>query len=433
MTLEKVHVTEHIHLSVIQTDKFKTGVLTLTLPFPADRRSVIFNSILPDVLRRGTERYPDMASLNRRLDELYASCVELRHTQIGNHLALILSAEVLDDAFVTDGCSVLDGVTEVMAQMLLHPRMTDGCFDTDIVEQEKRFKRDALRSVVNNTRALASIRLSEMMFRENDTVPTLEEREKGLEEVNGKTLADFWRGLLASAPLEVFYVGSLSTAEVAQKLLAFFGEWHTKPSLPITLPTAEPSTAYLSKTEPMPVSQGKLAMGFRTGVTVGTENDLYYTALLLNEIFGGSPASKLFLNVRERMSLCYYCSSSYNQYNGILSISAGIESSNRDVAEKAILGQLEDIRAGKISDVEFRAAKTSLENAYRQIYDNPFELQSFYGNRQLFGIDETIEHCSEKLNAVTKDAVVALAKSVIHDTVFFIEGTKNNAEVSENE
>ena len=174
-------------------------------------------------------------------------------------------------------------------------------------------------------------------------------------------------------------------------------------------------------------------MGFRTGVTVGTENDLYYTALLLNEIFGGSPASKLFLNVRERMSLCYYCSSSYNQYNGILSVSAGIESSNRDVAEKAILGQLEDIRAGKISDVEFRAAKTSLENAYRQIYDNPFELQSFYGNRQLFGITETIEHCRQKLNAVTKDAVVELAKKVIHDTVFFIEGTKNGAKEDENE
>ncbi|MBQ8331818.1 MAG: insulinase family protein [Clostridia bacterium] len=423
MTLQKVHVTEHIHLSCIQTDKFKTGVLTLTLPIPIDRKSVIFSAILPEVLRRGTERYPDMAALNRRLDELYAACVEIRNTQVGKNLALVLTAEVLDDAYAADEDSILDGVMEVLAQMLLHPRMTDGSFDRAIVEQEKRFKRDTFRSAINHTRILANIRLAELMSREDDSQPTLKEREDGLEEINETNLAEFYRRLLSRAPLEAFYVGTLPPQAVADKLLRFFGEWNAPLKQSLLLPLAEKSAGYCSKVETMPVSQGKLAMGFRTGVTASQNSSDYYTALVINEIFGGSPASKLFMNVREKMSLCYYCSSSYNQYNGILSVSAGIESANRERTEKAILEQLEQIRLGNVSETEFRAAKVSLENAYRQIYDNPFELQAFFGNRSLFGLSESIEDCRRGVATVTPEDVIALAGRVIHDTVFFIEGT----------
>ena len=164
-------------------------------------------------------------------------------------------------------------------------------------------------------------------------------------------------------------------------------------------------------------------MGFRTGVTAdGTGRD-FYTAMVLNEIFGGSPASKLFLGVRERMSLCYYCSSSFSPYTGILTVSSGIENRNRARAEEAILAQLQDIREGKISDAELHAARVSLENAYRTIYDNPFDLQSFYGNRVTFGISETVEDCRSRLVSVTKEEIAALARRVVCDTVFFVEGT----------
>ena len=167
-------------------------------------------------------------------------------------------------------------------------------------------------------------------------------------------------------------------------------------------------------------------MGFRVGVCADGQSQDVYTAMVFNEIFGGSPASKLFMNVREKMSLCYHCSSSYLPYSGILSVSAGIETKNRAVAEAAILQQLTDMQAGRITQTEILAAKASLENSYRQIDDNPFELQSFYGNRTFFGWEEDVEECRRRISAVTVEDVVALAKQVICDTVFFIEGTQND-------
>ena len=128
------------------------------------------------------------------------------------------------------------------------------------------------------------------------------------------------------------------------------------------------------------------------------------------------------------MSLCYYCSSSFNVYSGDVIVSSGVEVKNREKAESEILNQLEDIRHGMISDHEIFAAKKSLENSYRQLFDNPLDMQSFYGTRSIFGITSTIEETIEKIQKTTKDDIVDIAMGATLDTVFFVEGTAIDGE-----
>ena len=433
MTLQKVRVTEQIHLTCIQTDKFKTGSLTFTVTMPLTRENIYFNTVLPGVLRRGTERYPDMASLNRRLDELYASTVEIRAEKLGRNFALIFSAELLDEDYASEGVSITDGVMEVISEMLLHPKLEANSFPSAAVEQEKQFERDALRATVNTPRAYAAMRLNEIMYRNDTETPTLEELEEGLRSITGERLAEHYRTILHASPLEVFYVGTLSPDDIAILLRKYFSDWSGPASHSLQTPHPEPSAGFCSRTEKMPVSQGKLAMGFRVGVVSDGKSDDTFTALVLNEIFGGSPASKLFLNVREKKSLCYYCASGYRPYAGIITVSSGIRNENRAIAEQAILEQMEDIRQGNISETEFRAAKVSLDNTYRQLYDNPFALQTFYENRSLLGIRETIEDCRRKVAAVRPEDVIALSSQVHCDSVFFIEATLTDTEKEDDE
>ena len=429
MTLTTHRVADGIRLSHLRTDRFKTGVLTFTMTLPLSRDHIARNQLLPSLLRRGTDRYPDMASINRRLDELYAACVEIRGSRIGKNLALIFSAEILDPLYIPDDTDVTDGVMEVIAQMLLHQKKNADGFGGDTVAKEIRFATDSIRSEVNNTRGYALIRLAELMRREDRDYPTLEESISDLEAIDGSILAKYHEELLATSPLEVFYVGSLSPEEITDRILRHFGEWNpTKPHRLIP-PMAEPSAGYAEKTLPMPVSQGKLAMGFRTGVATGDAR--FPVMLVLNELFGGSAASKLFLHVREELSLCYYCSSAYNKNSGILSVSAGIESEKRHLAQTAILSQMEAIRTGEITEAEWNGAKTSLLNAYRQSYDNPFELQAIYSHRILFRIGETLEETMDAIRGVTREEVIALANEVTCDTVFFIEGTRKDGDGEE--
>ena len=426
MTVKQHRLAPSIRLSHIETDTFKTGILTVTLTLPLTKERFALGQLLPAILRRGTERFPTMASIHKRLDELYASVVEIRCHRFGRNLSLSFSAEILDQAYIPEPMDVLDGVLEMIEELLLHPKTENGAFDSETVQQEIRFAVDAIRGEINNTRSFAMIRLMEMMRREEECSPTLEELESLVRQASGASLFEFHREFLSASPLEIFYVGSIGEEELSKKILSRFGAWRGADTHTLCLPIAEKTAGFLAKTEKMPVAQGKLALGFRTGVSA--MDGRIHTMILLNELLGGSPASKLFLEVREKLSLCYYCSSAYHKNSGILTVSAGIESGNREKAQEAILSQLDALREGRISDGEWHAARTSLENIYRQIYDNPFELQNFYGNRILFGLDGTIEDSRRLLMAVKKEEVIALAREIVLDTVFFIEGTKKDAD-----
>ncbi len=428
MTVTKQKVSDHLNLSCIQTDRFKTGVLSLTLTLPQRLQASADLMLLSGILRRGTERYPNMAAINRRLDDLYASCVEIRTQRIGKNLSLVFGAEMLDDRYAIDGTGITEGVIEMLSQMILYPNLPNGVFDPALLAQEIRFTQDALRAEINNTKLYAAARLAELMHRNDPEYPTVKQLQEILPTMDEVSLTAAYRSLLQNAVWQVFYVGTLSAEEIAVLLEKYFSSLPEVTSLPLNRPIAEPSVGDFRAEEQMPVSQGKLSLGFRTGVSAVSNESEIYAAMMLNEIFGASPASKLFMNVREKMSLCYYCSSAYHRYSGIITVHSGIESKNRGIAEQAILAQMQEIRDGKISDAEFHAAKKSLENSYRQLYDNPFELQAFYGTRELFGLTETIDGACLALSRVTKDEIVSLAKRVVCDTVFFVEGIGGDTE-----
>jgi predicted Zn-dependent peptidase len=145
--------------------------------------------------------------------------------------------------------------------------------------------------------------------------------------------------------------------------------------------------------------------------------------MVLNEIYGASPASKLFLNVREKQSLCYHCGSMLDLYKGVIIASAGMKPENREVTQSAMLSELADIARGNISQAELQAAKSSLAYSYRQAYDNPTVLSRFYAAREFACVRETVEQWSERIAAVTIDDVVAAAEQIGTGAIFFLKGT----------
>ena len=226
------------------------------------------------------------------------------------------------------------------------------------------------------------------------------------------------------AMILVFWMFTFKTA---------FSEYPCVPNVSIIYPAPIQKLTSVSKTESMPVSQGKLALAFTSGVTISNTDDTYYTMILLNEIFGGSASSKLFMNVREKLGICYYCSSSYSLYSGVMLVSSGFEVKNKDIASKAIFEQLEDIKNKKISEYELYTAQRSLINTYRQLSDSPFDLQAFFGDRALFEISDGIKEAEEKILKITADDISELAKKIKLGASFFIEGTSQAKEDCDDE
>lgn len=415
---------KRIRFSAVKSNKFKSSVISFSMTVPLTKEAVICDLLLSGLLRRGTESYPSMSDLNRSLDELYGSYVEIRSSLIGNNISLIITAEVLDNKYIPDGTDALGGVMDIVSDIILHPLLNTADFDKTVFLQEKRIIEDNIAAEKNNTRSYSVKRCAELLACDVSLAPTYSEMNELLKRISFEDVLAHYRRLVSSAYVDVFYIGATDPSVLGVQLDSTFSQLPENVEYSEVTPlTAYNRSSFICDSEKMAVSQGKLALGFSTGVIMSKNDDSYYTALMLNEILGGSPSSKLFINVREKMSLCYYCASSFSIYTGAMMVSSGIDISNLETVKSAILHQIDEIKAGNITKAEINAARLSITNSYRQLYDSPFDLQSFYSGRALLGISDNIEDCIRKLSTVSVEDVTKLASRLSLDAMFYVESS----------
>ena len=432
MFLKQKKINEGISLTAIKTDKFKSSVISFSLTFPMNKEAVSYNILLSQILTRGTKSAPTLALLNRCLDELYGSYVEIKSHNIGENVSLSIIAETLENKYITDNTDILGEVLKIVSELILSPAFIMDDFNKDFFEQEKKACIDNLNAEINNTRVFAAKRCVEIMNADIPK-PTSEELKELVQNATFEKLIEHYRTVILNTPINVFYIGCEDEESVASSLHSAFKN-HSPSARPELITPRPINKKELSDVRiQMPVSQGKLALGFCTDTVISSSDDSYYTMLMLNEIFGGSASSKLFLNVREKMSLCYYCSSSYSHYSGVMLVSSGFEMRNYEIAKKAILDQLEDIKNGVISDYEFLAAQKSIKNSYRQLLDSPFDMQAFFGDRALFNVSDDLDTAQRKLLSVSKQDVINIASRIRLCASFFIEGAGDTDEEDEND
>lgn len=415
-------------LLCVNTDKFKSELLTATQASPFDRRDMGLCSLLCNVLKRGCREYPTTADINRRLDDLYDANITMGCSTNGDSFLSGVTVETLCRDFIHDGTDVLSGALDAVARLMTEP-LTDekGLFRAEYVEGEKQARLDRFRSANSNPKTRSSLICQDLMFEGERYGQRIFYHEDEIKNVKNSDIADYYKkSLSVSSPLYI-YVGPRSQAEVGElineKLSFFDGDGDPFCDTLIKPCCGETKTGFDS----MAVNQGKLTLGLRSDISIG--NDDVYAALVFNDIFGGSPASKLFRNVREKLSLCYSCGSSYDFTKGVIFVRSGIANENYDRALDEILRQLEDIKKGKISEFEFESAKKALVSSYRQVTDSAYATESFFRTRILCGCTDGIEETARKIEQVTLSDVVEAARHFGAEAVGFVRGELDGEEV----
>ncbi len=412
-----------VWLRTVHTDKFKSAYLSLTLMTQLNRENASANALLPRVLRRGTMVHPDMESLSAALDELYGGAVEPVVRKKGESQCVGFLASFLDNAYALNGEDILSGAADLLGEMLLKPLTRDGVFAPDYVEGEKANLIDELRGQINDKRIYATRRLTQLMCREESFgVDKLGQEEK-VAAITPESLWARYQKLLSSAQIEVYYSGSADPERVREIMERVFS------TLPVSQEREEPECEVRIHAEQEPnvieevmdVNQGKLAMGWRTGgITVWEEE--CPALVLCSAVFGGTSMSKLFMNVRERLSLCYYASSALEKQKGLMIVSSGIEFQNYETAKREILAQLEDVKAGKITDDELEGARRILINQYRSIEDEQGRMEEYWLGQAAAGTEDDPGTLAARLETVTGEQIAQVARKLELDTVYFLKG-----------
>lgn len=434
MKLERNELEKEIYFNTVPTDKFKTEQLTVYLTVPltgeADASRI---ALLPRVLRRGSRDYPTATALTRRQEELYSADISAGTTKIGESQVLVLSVDVLRRDFTPQGEDLLLPAADLLLGMLFEPYIdkTTGVFSEEYVEGEKKNARNAIRSLQNNKAVYALNRcISHMCYGEAYAIHEWGSEEE-TERITPASLYDAYRRLLSEARMDIFYCGTANTDALVSRIRSALDGIirHPLPLRGIANRTAVEHKKHI--TERAAAVQGKLCIGFRTGVTLSDPDVAAF--LMFHAIYSQSPTSKLFVNVREKQSLCYSCGSRAETSCGLMFVSAGIDNKNRRRAVREILRQLRKMRAGRITEAEMEMALRMLKNQLASLEDEPVALRRFYLIRALRGIAQTPEELAAALDAVSVRDIARVAKRVTPDTVYFLRGNPDGGEESEDE
>ena len=418
--ITRIPICDGVTFHSIGEKRFKTGRLTAAMLLPLSAETASANAVLPYLLRRSCRRYPTFRALNEKLSSLYGASLQAQVYKLGEVQVLAVSAVGLDDRYALEKEEVAGELAELLCSILFDPAFENGQFRQEDIDQEKRQLIEQIDSEFNDKRIYAQIRCEELMPGRGLWRGQIRHEETGGGPYRRGEIYSAWRRALSSARMELMMVGGSDPQKAVEGFQKAFAQVSRKEILPCGTQIIAKADRVKEFHDVMDVAQAKLVMGFRTGIAVPGGD---VTAMrLMSALFGGTPHSKLFLNVREKLSLCYYCSSSYDRHKGIVMVQSGVEQKNIEKAREEILRQLQAVQEGDFSAEDLDAAKMSVANSFRTMSDYLGGLEAWYLSQAFEKTVLTPEQSAEAVGGVTKEQVVKVAQTVSLDTVYQLTG-----------
>ncbi len=423
----KCKVSEGVEFCSIKAEGFKSACISVNFALPLGDKASLY-ALVPNVLTRSSKVYPDLASIERKLANLYGADIAVDVSKVGENQVLKIAVSCIDDRFALDNEIISAESSKLLFELVFNPKVENGAFSHNEVESEKRLLTERLYAEQSDKRTYAKNKCEELMFSEEAYGIHRLGSVDDIDKITPENLYEAYCEILETAKIVVCVSGNTDENAVKNELEAYTKTVDRKFVIGETLFVEEcEDEKYVKEQEA--VKQGKLVLGFRMGMANADDN--YAARRVMVDLFGGSPHSKLFTVVREKMSLCYYCSARMIRAKGIMFVQSGIESFNEEKAKEAILQQLEDIKNGNFSDESVEASVKALEDSFKSVTDGPEALDSWFMSQCISGAYKYPEEFIEEFKKVTREDIIKAAQDVTLDTVFMLEGTATEGDNDE--
>lgn len=417
MAAKVYRISEGVEGLFVKNERFNTTSISFNFYLPLKKETAASYALLPFVLTTCGEKYPDFSVLNYRLERLYGAQLDAVAEKLGDYQLLKLRMSVINDKYTFESESLIKRACDMLLSLIFEPKAENGAFCADDLAREKRKAIEHVKGEMSEKRVYAKNRLIEEMYKGSCYGTPKCGTVEDIEAITEASLYEMWQKMLATAYIRVQVIG----AAVPQGLFEEIGrrfentERYNITDCTKSQPTAA-AAAPRTVTERQAIQQGKLVMGFSSDTAGDDDNTM--PLMVMTDIFGGGPYSRLFDNVREKMSLCYYCSASSSRVKGLITVESGVEEQNAEKAENAISEQLEIMKKGEFTDFEFSSSVKSLRDSLNSYNDSQPLLDLWYAlkavNKNLY----SPEDIAEKISAVTRDEIIAAANGVKLHTVY---------------
>lgn len=419
--MQTLKINENISLNVIEMNKLKTTSVSVYIHRPLNSDRASYNALLPLVLKSASKLCPSREETAKYLENLYGATMGATVLKVGEDQVIYFEGETISDKFAPNGEKLVSDVLRLVMAAMFEPKTENDAFDKTIVEQEKLNAKDKIDAMVNDKRTYAATRCQQETARDTDFAIMRYGDKETLSEIDEKSLYEYYKEIITSSVIDVYICGSADINEAAEVIRAYSDKYEfTKAEIPKTEIIKRDGNDINNVTESMDVNQGKLAIGFLTNIAPKSPES--YALTVFNSVFGAGAHSKLFNNVREKLSLAYYASSSLERMKGMIIVNAGIEFENFRKAYDETMVQLDEIRNGKISEHEFTSSISAIVNTLNSYYDDQRAMAMYYLSEKVKDSDISLEEYIENIKKVTPQEVAEVAKKLQLDTVYFLKG-----------
>lgn len=417
--MERIDLGNNIRINLIKSNKFKSNYLSCYFIRPLRRKEVTLNALLPLVLKRGSKNYKTSLDIDRRLEELYGARFGIGISKKGEKQIIRYSMEWIKSRYIDD--DINDDVLSLLFDIVYNPLTENHLFIDSYLEQEKINLKKLIKSKINNKRSYAIERCIKGMCKneryELSGLGILED----IENISNKDLYNHYNEIIMESPIEIFFIGEYDNDLVKKLKEVNLKERSELVDIPDDIIISNVQTKNMIR-ESFNVSQGKLVIGYRSGIKV--VDDLYYPLLVANSIFGGGANSKLFKSVRERESLAYYIGSSLIKEKSIILVDAGINFGDFDKTIEIINEELNMLKNGHFTEEDIRIAKKGIIKDIDSISDSFYLTAEYYLDKIMSNRNSDKNYIKEKIMNVQSDEIIKAINTLSIDTIYFMEGKR---------
>ena len=425
MTLLKT--SNGVYVNIIPSDKFTGNLISLYFIFPLDNMTST-NALLAKVLEHSNGKLRTPEVLNEELELNYGADLYVSCGMKGERQVIKFTLSFIKDSYALNGEKIADNMADLLYNIIRNPLFEGNCFNKDVVSVEKQNLKDLILSRINNKRSYAITRCREKMCENEDYgkdgVGTIEEIEK----ITDAQLYEHYNSFLNKSDVVLQFIGDFSESFAFSLANRIFPEKRASEySLGINMIKNSLKTKEFE--EQLNVNQSVLVLGYRIGIEYPYQDR--YAYLLMNSILGGGTSSLLFKNVREKLSLCYFCASSLDSLKGIMFVYSGIAAENKEKTINAVKEQIKTLITGGVTEEELKAAKADIETQYKKIYDSQASMNSYLFSGFFSESPTSIDEIIENVKKIELPDVVAVAKKLSLDTIYFLTGLSKGDESHE--
>ena len=406
----------NIKLLNLKNDQFKTNLISIYIKRPLNEEEVTMNSLIPSILRMGSEKFPSQSEISRAFQDLYGSSFGVGVGKIGEKQILSFKLSLTNDSYLED--RITTKAFSLLMDIILNPFVENGGFSKRYVEIEKEVLRESILSRINNKGSYALERCIEEMCKDEPYSIHEDGKIEDLDKVDEVELYEHYRKILEESEIDIAFTGEFQVEELESEIISRF-EFRNKEIVEIPREEIYVNVEQVKNiVDEMDVSQGKIVMGYRTNIDIKS-ND-FIAMFMYSVILGSGAHSKLFMNIREKHSLCYSINSYLEKMKSIMFITAGIETVNFEKTISLIKQEVEDMNNGVISENELIFAKKFVKNNLKSLKDSIWSLSDYYYNLSNQGRNESVEEFLDKIESITVEDIKKISSNIQLDTIYFL-------------